>query len=76
MEFISKSRKQSWNDGTQVQQLECEWEIVKKITKASPATWIEITLINGIHIEKPKTELKWRNPSPATWVWISQTKYS
>ena len=70
MEFISKSRKQSWNDGTQVQQLECEWEIVKKITKASPATWIEITLINGIHIEKPKTELKWRNPSPATWVWM------
>ena len=70
MEFRSKSRKQSQNDETQVQQLECEWEIVKKFTKPSPATWFEIALINGIHIEKPKTELKWRNPRPATWVWM------
>ena len=68
MEFRLKSRKQSWSDGTQVQQLECTWEIVKKFTKPSPSTWIEIALINGIHIEKPKTELKWRNPSPAIWV--------
>ena len=70
MEFMSKSRKQSWNDGTQVQQLECEWEIVKKCTKPSPATWFEIVLIYGIQVEEPKTELKWRNPSPATWVWM------
>ena len=77
MEFMSKSRKQSWNDGTQVQQLECEWEIVKKFTKPSPATWFENVLTYGIHVEKPKTELKWRNPSPATWVWIkiSQETY-
>ena len=68
MKFRSKSQKQSWNDGTQVKQLDCAWEIVKKFTKPSQATWIEIALINGIHIEKPKTELKWRNPSPATWV--------
>ena len=60
MEFMSKSRKQSWNDGTQVQQLECEWEIVKKCTKPSPATWFEIVLIYGIQVEEPKTELKWR----------------
>ena len=70
MEFMSKSRKQSWNDGTQVQQLECEWEIVKKFTKPSSATWFENVVTYGIHVEKPKTELKWRNPSPATWVWI------
>ena len=70
MEFRFKSRKQSWNDGTQVQQFECEWEIVKKFTKPSPATWFEIVLIFGIQVEKPKTESKWRNPSPATWVWI------
>ena len=82
MEFMSKSRKQSWNDGTQVQQFECEWEIVKKITKPSPAAWFENVLTYGIHVEKPKTELKWRNPSPATWVWmrncqeIYQTKSS
>ena len=82
MEFRSKSRKQSWNNGTQVQQLECEWEIVKKFTKPSPAIWFEIALVYGNHIEKPKTELKWRNPSPATWVWmrncqeIYQTKSS
>ena len=82
MEFRSKSRKQSWNDGTQVQQLECDWEIFMKFTKPSPATWFENVLIYGIHVEKPKTELKWRNPSPATWVWmrncqeIHQTKSS
>ena len=70
MEFRSKSRKQSWNNGTQVQQLECEWEIVKKFTKPTPATWFGIVLIYGIQVEKPKTELKWRNPSPATWVWM------
>ena len=70
MEFRSESQKQSWNDGTQGQQLECAWENVKKFAKPSPATWIEIALINGIHIEKQKTELKWRNPSPATWVWM------
>ena len=70
MEFRSKSRKQSQHDGTQVRQLQCEWEIVKKFTKPSPATWFEIVLIYGIQFEKPKTELKWRNPSPATWVWI------
>ena len=70
MEFMSKSRKQSWNDGTQVQQLECEWKIVKKFTKPSPATWFENVLTYGIHVEKPKTELKWRNPCPANWVWI------
>ena len=70
MEFRSKSRKQSWNDGTQVHQPECEWEIVNKFTKTSPATWFEIVLIYGIQVEKPKTELKWRNPSPATWVWM------
>ena len=35
-----------------------------------PATWFEIALINGIQVEKPKTELKWRNSSPATWVWM------
>ena len=46
----------------------CEWEIVKKFTKPSPATWFENVLIYGIQVEKPKTELKWRNPSPATWV--------
>ena len=82
MEFRSKSRKQSWNDGTQVQQLECDWEILMKFTKPSPATWFENVLIYGIHVEKPKTEFKWRNPSPATWVWmrncqeIYQTKSS
>ena len=82
MEFMSKSRKQSQNDGTQVQQLECEWEIVKKFTRPSPATWFENVLIYGNHVGKPKTELKWRNPSPATWVWmrncqeIYQTKSS
>ena len=70
MEFRSKSRKQSWNDGTQVQQLECDWEILMKFTKPSPATWFENVLIYGVHVEKPKTELKWRNPSPATWVWM------
>ena len=70
MEFSSKSQKQSWNDGHQVQQLECEREIVKKFTKPSPATWFEIALINGIHIEKPKTELKWQKPRPANWVWM------
>ena len=80
--FRSKGLKQSWSDVTQVQQLECAWEVFKKITKPSPATWFEIALINGIHIEKPKTEFKWRNPSPATWVWmrncqeIYQTKSS
>ena len=68
MEFRSKSRKQSWSDGTQVQQLECTWEIVKKFTKPSPATWFEFVLIYGIRFEKPKTESKWRNPSPAFWV--------
>ena len=60
IEFRSKSLKQSWSDVTQVQQLECAWEIVKKFTKPSPATWFEIALINGIHIEKPKKESKWR----------------
>ena len=70
MEFRSKSQKQSWNDGTQVQQLACEWEIVKKLTKPSPATWFEIALIYGIQVEKPKTELKWRNSSPATCMWM------
>ena len=40
MEFRSKNQKQSWNDGTHVQQLECEWEIVKKFTNPSPATWV------------------------------------
>ena len=39
MEFRSESQKQSYNDGTQGQQLECEWEIVMKFTKPSPATW-------------------------------------
>ena len=68
MEFRSNSRKQSWSDGTQVQQLECAWEIVKKFTKPSPATWFEIVLIYGIQVEIPKTELKWRIPSPTTWV--------
>ena len=70
MEFRSKSRKQSWNGGAQNQQLECEWEIVKKFTKPTPATWFGIVLIYGIQVEKPKTELKWRNPSSATWVWM------
>ena len=70
MEFKSKSQKQCQNDGTQVQQLECDWEILMKFTKPSPATWFENVLIYGIHVEKPKTELKWRNPSPATWVWM------
>ena len=74
MEFRSKSQKQSWNDGTQVQQLECEWEIVKKFTKPSPATWFEIVLLYGIQVEKPKTELKWRNPSPATWLWMKNSQ--
>ena len=68
MEFTSKSQKQSQNDKTQVQQIECEWEIVKKFTKPSPATWFEIALIYGILVKKPKTELRWRNPIPATWV--------
>ena len=82
MEFRSKSWKHSQNDGTHVQQLECEWKILKKFTKPSPATWFEIILIYRIQVEKPKTELKWRNPSPATWVWmrncqeIYQTKSS
>ena len=31
MEFRSKSQKQSWNDGTQVQQLECEWELSRNL---------------------------------------------
>ena len=70
LEFMSKSRKQSRNDGTQVQQLECEWEIVKKFTKPSPATWFEIVLIYGVQVEKPKTQSKWRNPIPATRVWM------
>ena len=74
MEFMSKSRKQSWNEGTQVQQLECEWEIVKKFIKPKPATWFEIVLIFGSHVEKPKTKSKWRNPSPATWVWIKNSQ--
>ena len=57
-------------------------EKFKKFTKPSPATWFENVLIYGIHVEKPKTELKLRNPSPATWVWmkncqeIYQTKSS
>ena len=70
MEFRSKRRKQSWSDGTQVQQLECTWEIVRKIAKPSPATRFEIVLIYGIRVEKPKIESKWRNPSPAIWVWM------
>ena len=70
VDFRSKSQKQSWNDGNQVQQLECEWEIVKNFTKLSPATWFEIALIYGVPVEKPKTELKWRTPSPATWVYM------
>ena len=45
---------QSWCDGTQVQQLECEWEIVKKFTKPIPATWFEIALINGIPSKSQK----------------------
>ena len=53
MEFGSKSQKQSQNDGTQVQQLECEWKIVKNFTKPSPATWFEIALICRIQVEKP-----------------------
>ena len=82
MEFMSKSRKQSQNDGTKVQQFECERKTVKKFTKPNPATWFEIVLIYGIQVEKPKTEEKWRNPSPSTWVWMrncqetSQTKSS
>ena len=68
MKFRSKSQKQSWNDGTQVEQLDCDWKIVQKFTKPSPATWFEITSIYGIQVEKPIKELKWRNPSPATWV--------
>ena len=74
IEFRSKSRKQSWNDGTQIQQLECEWEIVKKFTKPSPATWFEIVLIYGSHVEKPKTKSKWRNTLPATWVWMKNSQ--
>ena len=74
MEFMSKSRKQSWNDGTQVQQLDCEWEIVKKFAKPSPATWFENVLIYGIQVEKPKTQSKWRNPCPATWVWMKNSQ--
>ena len=74
MEFMSKSQKQSSNDGTQVQQRECECEIVKKFTKPSPATWFEIVLIYGIQVEKPKTKSKWRNLSPATWVWIKNSQ--
>ena len=73
-EFRAKSRKQSWNDGTQVQQLECEWEIVKKFNKPSPATWFESVLIYGIQVKKPKTKSKWRKPSPATWLWIKNTQ--
>ena len=82
MEFRSKSRKQRKNDETQVQQLECEWKIVKKFTKPSPATWFEIALIYEIQVKKPKTELKWRKSSPAIWVWkkncqeLYQTKSS
>ena len=48
MEFGSKSQKQSQNDGTQVQEFKCEWKIVRKIAKRSPATWFEIVLIIGI----------------------------
>ena len=70
MDFRLKSRTQSQDDGTQVQQLECEWKIVKKFTEPGPKTWFEIVLIYGIQVEKPKTELKWRNPSPSTWVWM------
>ena len=70
MEFRWKSRKHSQNDGTQVLQLECEWKIVKKFIKPSSSTWFEIVLIYGIQVEKPKTELKWRNPSPSTRVWM------
>ena len=82
MEFKSKSQKQSQNDGNQVQQLDCEWKILKKCTKPSPATWFENVLMFGIQVEEPKTELKLRNPIPATWVWmrnsheIHQTKSS
>ena len=82
MELMSKNRKHSQNDGTHVQQLEFNWEIVKKFTKPSPATWFEIVLIYRIQVEKPKTQLKWRNPSPAACVWmrncqeIYQTKSS
>ena len=77
MEFILKSQKKSQNDGNKVQQFECEWEIVKKFTKPSPATWFEIALIYGIQVEKPKmTEpkssnfkkiVKFTKPVPATW---------
>ena len=70
VEFRSKSQKQSWNDVTQVQQLECDWEIVKNFTKPRPATWFEIVLIYAIQVEKPKTELKWRNSSPETSVYM------
>ena len=66
MEFKSKSQKQCQSDGTQVQQPDCEWKILKKCNKPSPATWFEIGLIYGIQVEEPKTELKWRSPSPAT----------
>ena len=74
MQFRSKSRKQSWSDGTQVQKLQCTWDIVKKFTKPRPATWFEIVLIYGIQVEKPKTESKWRNPSPANWVWMRNSQ--
>ena len=56
MEFRSKSQKQSWNDGTQVQQLECEWEILKKFNNPSPATWVWMRNCQ----KNTKT-------SPATW---------
>ena len=40
MEFMSKSRKHSQNDGTQVQQLECEWKIQEIYqTKSSNLIW-------------------------------------
>ena len=67
---LSVNEKLSRNLTNQVQQLECEWEIVKKFTKPSPATWFESVLIYGIQVKKPKTLSKWRNPSPATWMWM------
>ena len=74
---LSVNEKLSRNLPNQVQQLECEWEIVKKFTKPSPATWFESVFIYGIQVKKPKTMSKWWNPSPATWLWIktSQEKY-
>ena len=71
---LSVNEKLSRKLPNQVQQLEFEWEIVKKLTKPSPATWFESVFIYGIQVKKPKIMLKWRNPSPATWLWMKNSQ--